>query len=216
MTAALDEAMMRRAIAVGWTRLGQTHPNPCVGCLIVRSGTVIAEAATAASGRPHAEEQALAAAGDLARGADCYVTLEPCAERSSGDASCADRIIAAGVARVLIACEDVSPLASGQGLERLRGAGIQVELGLLTQEADILSAGFRQRLATGRPRVEAAEGPASYEGRFNPRSGEDLGEALSRLGREGFNRLWTPRGGDVAHRLEALGWLSDPPPAAIR
>ena len=216
MTPALDEVMMRRAIAVGWTRMGQTRPNPCVGCVIVLDGTVIAEAATAASGRPHAEEQALAAAGNLARGADCYVTLEPCAERSSGAASCADRIIAAGVRRVFIACEDVSPRAAGQGLERLRDAGVAVELGLLAEAADILSAGFRQRLATGRPRVEAAEGPASYEGRFDPRSGEDLGEALSRLGQEGFNRLWTPRGGDVAHRLERLGWLSAPPPAAIR
>lgn len=216
MAAALDEAMMRRAVAVGWSRMGQTRPNPCVGCVIVRSGVVVAEAATAASGRPHAEEQALAAAGDLARGADCYVTLEPCAARSNGEASCADRIIAAGVARVLIACEDVSPMASGQGLERLRAAGLRVELGLLAREADILSAGFRQKLATGRPRVEAAEGPASYEGRFDPRSGEDLAEALSRMGREGFNRLWTPAGGDLAHRLEALGWLSETPPAAMR
>ena len=216
MSGSLDAVMMRRAIAVAWTRMGQTRPNPCVGCVIVRDGEIIAEAATAPSGRPHAEEQALAAAGDRARGADCFVTLEPCAERSSGAASCADRILQAGIGRVVIACEDISPLAAGQGLERLKAAGLKVESGLLADEADILSAGFRQRLATGRPRVEAADGPATYEGRFDPRSGEDLGEALSRLGSEGFSRLWTPRGGDLAHRLEALGWLSATHVSAMR
>lgn len=115
------------------TNLGQTAPNPVVGCVIVRDGHVLAEAATAPGGRPHAEERALE--GVDARGATAYVTLEPCGARSSGTASCSERLVAAGVARVVYACEDPSPLASGQGFERLVAAGVPVERGLLAREA---------------------------------------------------------------------------------
>ena len=104
---------MLRAIEVAKANLGKTAPNPVVGCVIVRGGQVLAEAATAPGGRPHAEEQALE--GVDATGATAYVTLEPCGARSSGVASCSQRLIAAGVARVVYACEDPSPLASGQG-----------------------------------------------------------------------------------------------------
>lgn len=124
---------MRRAIAAALANLGKTAPNPVVGCVIVRDGAVLAEAATAPGGRPHAEEQALA--GIDARGATAYVTLEPCGARSSGAASCAERLAAAGVARVVIACEDPSPYASGQGIERLKAAGVETVCGLLAQEA---------------------------------------------------------------------------------
>ena len=124
---------MRRAIAVALTHLGKTAPNPVVGCVIVRDGQVLAEAATAPGGRPHAEEQALE--GIDARGATAYVTLEPCGARSTGTASCAQRLVAAGVTRVVYACEDPSPLASGQGSEQLIAAGIVVERGLLSQQA---------------------------------------------------------------------------------
>lgn len=124
---------MRRAIAVALTNLGRTDPNPVVGCVIVKDGVVLAEAATASGGRPHAEEQALV--GIDARGATAYVTLEPCGERSSGAASCSLRLVEAGVARVVIACEDPSPFASGQGRERLEAAGVTVETGLLADEA---------------------------------------------------------------------------------
>ncbi len=128
-----DTDFMRRAIAVALTNLGKTAPNPVVGCVIVRDGQILAEAATAPGGRPHAEEQALV---DIdARGATAYVTLEPCGARSSGAASCSQRLIAAGVTRVVYACEDPSPLASGQGSERLAAAGIIVERGLLSQQA---------------------------------------------------------------------------------
>ncbi len=204
-----DEALMRRAIAAAMENLGKTRPNPTVGCVIAREGAVVAQAATAPSGRPHAEEQALAEAGEAARGADLFVTLEPCAQRSSGTASCTDLILAAGIGRVVIACQDASPFAAGQGLERLRAAGIAAEVGLLAREADILSAGFRHRLATGRPLVEAADGPATYEGRFEPSEGEDVNSALERYGREGYNRLWTPRRGDLAQQLMALGLRAD-------
>ena len=128
-----DIEHMRRAIAVALPNVGKTAPNPCVGCVIVRDGEVIAEACTAQGGRPHAEELALAAAD--ARGATVYVTLEPCGARSAGGLSCSELLLAAGVARVVIACEDASPYASGQGAERLRAAGIAVEIGLLADEA---------------------------------------------------------------------------------
>lgn len=124
---------MRRAIEVARTNLGKTAPNPVVGCVIVRDGVVLGEAATAAGGRPHAEEQALQ--GLDARGATAYVTLEPCGERSSGADSCSLLLAKAGVARVVVACEDPSPFASGQGAERLAAAGITVETGLLADEA---------------------------------------------------------------------------------
>ena len=141
-----DEAGMRRAIAIARTTFGRTHPNPTVGCVLMKAGAVLAEAATAPGGRPHAEEQALAAAGEAARGAVAYVTLEPCGARSSGGPSCAQRLAEAGVARVVVACEDPSPYASGQGLERLAAAGVPVETGVLAGEAAELAADFIARL----------------------------------------------------------------------
>ncbi len=128
-----DADFMNRAIAVALRNLGLTAPNPVVGCVIVRDGQILAEAATAPGGRPHAEEQALENID--ARGATAYVTLEPCGARSSGTAPCSQRLVAAGVARVVYACEDPSPLASGQGFERLIQAGVIVERGLLADEA---------------------------------------------------------------------------------
>jgi diaminohydroxyphosphoribosylaminopyrimidine deaminase/5-amino-6-(5-phosphoribosylamino)uracil reductase len=137
-----DQAHMRRAIALARANVGRTAENPSVGCVIVKAGRVVGEAATAAGGRPHAEEQALVQAGGAARGAVAYVTLEPCGARSSGAASCAERLAQAGVARVVAACEDASPFASGRGQERLRAAGVAYELGLLADEAAELYAGY--------------------------------------------------------------------------
>jgi diaminohydroxyphosphoribosylaminopyrimidine deaminase/5-amino-6-(5-phosphoribosylamino)uracil reductase len=139
-----DERHMRRAIALARAQVGLTGDNPAVGCVIVRDGAVIGEAATAHGGRPHAEEQALDLAGD-ARGATAYVTLEPCGERSSGAASCGERLAAAGVARVVIAAADASTLAAGRGVARLREAGVAVETGLLADEAAALYADYRPR-----------------------------------------------------------------------
>jgi diaminohydroxyphosphoribosylaminopyrimidine deaminase/5-amino-6-(5-phosphoribosylamino)uracil reductase len=136
-----DEDFMRRAIAVAAKNLGLTAPNPVVGCVLVKNGAVIAEAATAPGGRPHAEEQALAQAGEGARGAVAYVTLEPCGARSiPGAVSCAERLSQAQVARVVIACEDPSPYASGRGIERLAAAGVPVQLGVLADDAAHLCA----------------------------------------------------------------------------
>ena len=136
MTTPDDETWMRRAIALARGALGLTGDHPSVGCLIVRDGLVVGEAATARGGRPHAEEQALDQAGAAARGATAYVTLEPCGQRSAGHASCGERLVSAGVARVFAACADPSAFASGRGLERLRAAGVIYHLGLLCDEAE--------------------------------------------------------------------------------
>lgn len=128
-----DEAFMHAAIAAAKGNLGKTAPNPVVGCVLVRDGQILSSGATAAGGRPHAEDQALKAAGD-ATGATAYVTLEPCGARSSGGTSCSQLLVEAGVTRVVVACDDPSPFASGRGAERLRAAGIAVEVGLLAEE----------------------------------------------------------------------------------
>jgi pyrimidine deaminase RibD-like protein len=140
-----DNIWMRRAIYLAARYLGLTGDNPAVGCVLVRDGAVVGEGATAPGGRPHAEELALTQAGERARGATAYVTLEPCGERSSGAASCGERLAEAGVLRVIAACEDPSVLASGRGLERLRDAGIETEVGLLSDEASVLYGGYEPR-----------------------------------------------------------------------
>jgi len=140
---AVDRDHMRRAIALARAQVGRTGDNPAVGCVIVADGTVVGEGATQDGGRPHAEEMALVQAGDRARGAVAYVTLEPCGKRSAGAASCSELLALAGAARVVVACEDPSAFAAGQGAERLRAKGVVVELGLLADEAAALYAGYR-------------------------------------------------------------------------
>jgi diaminohydroxyphosphoribosylaminopyrimidine deaminase/5-amino-6-(5-phosphoribosylamino)uracil reductase len=130
-----DEQFMRAAIAAAKVNLGKTAPNPVVGCVLVKDGEILSSGATAPGGRPHAEDQALQLAGAAARGATAYVTLEPCGARSSGGTSCSELLMTAGVARVVMACDDPSPFASGRGSERLAAAGVVVEVGLLADEA---------------------------------------------------------------------------------
>ena len=137
-----DVAFMQRALALAAPMVGRTGANPAVGCVIVKNDVVIAEAATAEGGRPHAEEQALAQAGKAARGATAYVTVEPCAQRTSGAPSCSDLFVQAGVARVLTAARDPHPLAAGIGPARLRAAGIELVEGVLREEALAQNTGF--------------------------------------------------------------------------
>ena len=137
-----DEDLMRRAIALAATHVGLTGDNPSVGCVIARDGVVLGEGVTGEGGRPHAEEQALEQAGEAARGATAFVTLEPCAQRSAGGVSCSARLIAGGVARVAVACGDPSVFADGAGTLWLRSAGVSVDLGLLRSEADRLYAAY--------------------------------------------------------------------------
>lgn len=140
-----DEDFMARAINLAEDMKGRTGPNPAVGCVLVKDGVVIAEAATGGGGRPHAEEQALAMAGSAARGATAYVSLEPCAQRSAGGHACSDLLIAAQVARVVTAVADPHPFASGAGLQRIRDAGIEVLTGVREAEARFLNAPFLSR-----------------------------------------------------------------------
>jgi diaminohydroxyphosphoribosylaminopyrimidine deaminase/5-amino-6-(5-phosphoribosylamino)uracil reductase len=133
---------MRRALDLAAPGAGRTGDNPSVGCVVVSGDAVVGEGATAEGGRPHAEEQALAAAGAGARGATVFVTVEPCAKRSTGAVSCADLLINAGAARVVIAARDPHPYASGVGIERLRAAGVTVEIGLMDAEARAQNADF--------------------------------------------------------------------------
>ncbi len=143
---------MLAALALARRGLGQTWPNPTVGCVLVNRGRVVGRAHTAPGGRPHAEAAALAQAGGLARGATAYVTLEPCSHHGRTP-PCADALVAAGVARVVVACGDPDPRVDGAGLARLRAAGIGVETGLLAAEAEALQLGFLTRTRLGRPMV---------------------------------------------------------------
>lgn len=147
MSGSDDALWMRRAIALARANLGRTGANPAVGCVIVRDGQAVGEGSTGVGGRPHAEEVALDQAGARARGATAYVTLEPCGERSSGAASCGQRLVQAGIARVVIACADASVLAAGRGVTRLQAAGIPTELGLLADEAAALYTDYEPRSA---------------------------------------------------------------------
>lgn len=137
-----DEDCMRRAIQLAQASLGSTGENPAVGCVIVRDDVVVGEGATGAGGRPHAEELALAQAGELARGGVAFVTLEPCAKRSAGGLSCSERLVTAGVARVAVGRPDPSAFANGEGSRRLQAAGIVVDQGLLSDEAAPLYAAY--------------------------------------------------------------------------
>ena len=161
---------MRAALALAARGLGNTRPNPTVGCVIVRDGAVVGRGWTAPGGRPHAETEALRRAGDLARGATAYVTLEPCCHWGRTP-PCTDALIAAGVRRVVVALRDPDPRMDGHGLQRLREAGVVVEEGLLRDEAARLNAGFLKRLARGLPLV-TLKLASTLDGRIATRAGE--------------------------------------------
>ncbi|HEX8483525.1 MAG TPA: bifunctional diaminohydroxyphosphoribosylaminopyrimidine deaminase/5-amino-6-(5-phosphoribosylamino)uracil reductase RibD [Allosphingosinicella sp.] len=142
---------MGAAVALGERGRGNTAPNPNVGCVIVREEIVAGRGWTQPGGRPHAEAMALAEAGEGARAATAYVTLEPCCHRSERGPACADLLAEAGVARVVAALEDPDARISGRGFDRLRAAGIEVEVGPGAQEAARSMAGFLTRVRLGRP-----------------------------------------------------------------
>lgn len=144
---------MQHALSLAERALGRVAPNPAVGCVIVSAdGHLIGRGRTQAGGRPHAETVALAQAGEAARGATVYVTLEPCAHFGRTP-PCADALIAAGIARVVAAVEDPDPRVKGQGFAKLRAAGIEVIVGMLEKEAAALNAGFFLRVTQNRPLV---------------------------------------------------------------
>ena len=171
----IDATHMRAALALAGRGLGRTWPNPSVGCLLVRhdgsaGGQVVGRGWTQPGGRPHAETEALRRAGEAARGATAYVSLEPCAHTGKTP-PCADALIAAGVSRVVAAIEDPDSRVSGRGLARLREAGIPVDLGACAAEASELNAGFFLRVREGRPLV-SLKLATSLDGRIATGSGE--------------------------------------------
>ena len=142
--------MMRAALALARRSLGRTWPNPAVGCVIVKDGKVVGRGRTQDGGRPHAEAEALKKAGEAARGATVYVTLEPCAHHGKTP-PCADALVKAGVAKVVSAIEDPDPRVKGQGHARLRAAGVDVEVGEGAEQAALINEGFFRRVREGRP-----------------------------------------------------------------
>ncbi|MQU18296.1 bifunctional diaminohydroxyphosphoribosylaminopyrimidine deaminase/5-amino-6-(5-phosphoribosylamino)uracil reductase RibD, partial [Pseudomonas helleri] len=161
---------MARAIELARNGLYTTHPNPRVGCVIVRDGQIVGEGWHVRTGEPHAEVHALRAAGALARGATAYVTLEPCSHHGHTP-PCADGLVNAGVARVVAAMQDPNPEVAGRGLKRLSDAGIDVRCGVLENEARALNPGFLKRMEHGLPfvRVKMA---MSLDGRTAMANGE--------------------------------------------
>ena len=149
---AIDHAHMARALRLAERGLFTTQPNPRVGCVIALGDQLVGEGWHQRAGEPHAEVFALQEAGDRARGATAYVTLEPCAHHGRTP-PCADALIAAGVARVVIASEDPFPEVDGRGIDRLRAAGITVDIGLMRERARELNCGFFSRIERGRPFV---------------------------------------------------------------
>jgi diaminohydroxyphosphoribosylaminopyrimidine deaminase/5-amino-6-(5-phosphoribosylamino)uracil reductase len=160
---AFDEAAMRRALELAERGLFTTHPNPRVGAVLARDQEIVGEGWHERAGEPHAEPIAIRAAGDRARGATAYVTLEPCCHHGRTP-PCVDVLLAAGVRRVVFAIGDPNPRVNGGGAKLLRDAGVIVESGLLEKEASELNIGFLMRMREGRPFVRL-KSAASLDGR---------------------------------------------------
>lgn len=165
-----DERFMRRAIELAAAQQGFVEPNPMVGCVLVKNGRMIAEGAHQRFGGPHAEVEALRAAGRAARGATAYVNLEPCSHQGKTP-PCADALIRAGVARVVAAMRDPFPLVQGRGFDKLRAAGIRLDVGMLAGVAADLNAPFLKRIQQNRPWV-ILKWAQSLDGRIATRSGD--------------------------------------------
>ncbi|MGE7369881.1 bifunctional diaminohydroxyphosphoribosylaminopyrimidine deaminase/5-amino-6-(5-phosphoribosylamino)uracil reductase RibD [Neorhizobium sp. NPDC001467] len=180
-----DRRFMRQAIELSRTHTGLTGSNPSVGCVIVKDGAVVGAAVTAVGGRPHAETQAIAMAGDSARGATAYVTLEPCAHFGRTP-PCANALVDAAVARVVVAVIDPDPRVAGQGVKILVDAGVAVETGLLQDEARRPLAGYLMRKLRGRPFVTlklavSADGMLGRRGEEIAITGEAVRTEVHRL-----------------------------------
>lgn len=171
----IDTQLMNAALGLARRGLGNTSPNPAVGCILAAphmANRIVGRGWTQPGGRPHAETEAIAragAAGDLARGATAYVTLEPCCHQGKTP-PCTDAIIAAGIKRVVIATEDPDPRVAGKGIAALKEAGLDVEIGLLREEANCINAGFNKRISANRPHI-TLKTATSLDGRIATHSG---------------------------------------------
>jgi diaminohydroxyphosphoribosylaminopyrimidine deaminase / 5-amino-6-(5-phosphoribosylamino)uracil reductase len=170
MSSDVDHRHMARAIQLARKGLYTTHPNPRVGCVLVRQGEVVGEGYHRRAGEPHAERNALAQAGERARGATAYVTLEPCCHHGRTP-PCTDGLIEAGIKRVVAAMPDPNPQVAGQGFAQLREAGISVEEGVMRAQAEALNPGFIKRMRKGLPYVRCKLA-MSLDGRTAMASGE--------------------------------------------
>lgn len=166
----IDNRFMALALSLGARGMGRVWPNPAVGCVIVRDGRIVGRGWTQDGGRPHGEVMALRQAGDLARGATVYVTLEPCSHHGKTP-PCAEALIGAGVARVVSAIEDTDPRVAGRGHDMLRAAGITVDVGCLAEKARAAHVGFFTRLAENRPFV-TLKLAMTLDGRIATQTGE--------------------------------------------
>ncbi|AVX39228.1 bifunctional diaminohydroxyphosphoribosylaminopyrimidine deaminase/5-amino-6-(5-phosphoribosylamino)uracil reductase RibD [Yersinia massiliensis] len=165
-----DEFYMARAFELARKGRFTTHPNPNVGCVLVRDGEIVGEGYHLRAGEPHAEVHALRMAGDKARGATAYVTLEPCSHQGRTP-PCADALINAGVVHVVAAMQDPNPQVAGRGLYKLKQAGIAVDHGLMLAQAEAVNLGFLKRMRTGFPYLQLKMA-ASLDGRTAMASGE--------------------------------------------
>lgn len=165
-----DQVWMRRAIELARQGQYSTKPNPNVGCVIVKDGVIVGEGFHPQAGQPHAEVFALRQAGEQARGATAYVTLEPCAHYGRTP-PCAKGLVEAGVAKVVVACPDPNPLVAGKGVQILKDAGTEVDVGICEDEAHELNQGFLKAMATGMPYVRLKIA-SSLDGRTAMASGE--------------------------------------------
>ncbi|MEY1554839.1 bifunctional diaminohydroxyphosphoribosylaminopyrimidine deaminase/5-amino-6-(5-phosphoribosylamino)uracil reductase RibD [Yoonia sp. R2331] len=170
MTAAQDARFMALALMLGQRGMGRVWPNPAVGCVIVKDGVIVGRGYTADGGRPHAEPRALAQAGNAARGATAYVTLEPCAHHGQTP-PCAAALIAAGIARCVIATTDPDSRVSGKGVAMLQEAGITVDMGVGEAEANRDHAGFFNRIKQNRPWL-TLKLATTLDGRIATRTGD--------------------------------------------
>jgi diaminohydroxyphosphoribosylaminopyrimidine deaminase / 5-amino-6-(5-phosphoribosylamino)uracil reductase len=181
--AAEDSGQMLTALSLAKRNLGQVWPNPAVGCVILKHGEVVGRGWTGRGGKPHAEAEALCAAGAMARGATLYVSLEPCSHFGKTP-PCVEAIIAAGIARVVLAVTDPDPRVNGRSIARLRQAGIEVSTGVRAEEAAELNAGFFLRCRERRP-LFTLKMATSLDGRIATRRGESkwiTGELARRIG----------------------------------
>lgn len=175
-----DLYYMQRAIELAELGRFTTTPNPNVGCVIVKDDQIIGKGYHQKAGQPHAEVYALRMAGDQAKGATAYVTLEPCSHFGRTP-PCADALIQAGITRVIIAMQDPNPNVAGNGIKRLKDAGIDVQVGILTEQAEAINKGFLKRMRTGLPYVQLKMA-ASLDGKIAMASGESkwITSALAR------------------------------------
>lgn len=205
MFTAEDRCHMARALELAQRGLFSTMPNPRVGCVIVRDGKVVGEGWHEKAGTAHAEVQALRVAGENARGATAYVSLEPCVHHGRTP-PCSDALIAAGVGRVVAAMRDPNPQVAGGGLQALASAGIAVECGVLEDEAHELNIGFVSRMTRGRPWVRMKLA-ASLDGRTALRNGSS--QWITGPGARRDGHLWRARACAV---LTGIGTVKDDNP----